>query len=1209
MEPVGLAVGAAGLAGLFSSCLDAVERFDSYKNFGRDWRSLATQFDADKHRFEEWGRAVGFENGRLSDSHHPALDDAQKLAVVRKLLDSIQDFCSDAEDFLYQQYTQSDDGLAKSGLVSSRQIQPRHGAPMASRWRKAAWALTGKTRQTGHVQTFATLVQYLYDVVPPNNASDALSKRPTQLQDSLTAFLDDIRAFMNKVEEEMRAEIKRDLRVWLGCPSTNDLYDDSIHKRLDETCKWILERDEIRDRLSSSASTTKVLWINGPEVEIVSTNHQTPVAHFFLSSKFEGRDDPFIAPRSWVADVAFGNQAALDIVYKRRLAQHEQVATRATLVQLFREVVQTVPFCTFVLDGLDECTWLGESRDGANSVAHFLSELRQAIADTTARIMVTSRNEPEIWHRLSQFPGFNEYLISPKDVHANNVAYSRSIVNNKLSKQDKSTKSNISQRMALRCNGQFQWLKMQEEFLRKGRSRKQLERDLDSAPAGLDRLYDRNWDRIQSLRHEDRKRAFSLLRWAAFSVRPLTVFEMTGAVLVDDDCDDLALDEFPDSVDDDYVDSEILGLCGSLIEVRGSKSPVGWREVHLAHFSVKEYLLFKIPSRGTILLANERLRALNESIESTALAKLRLQYIRFPRVWDNSLAEEKDQIIVLFRNYAANSWFQHTNLNDTKDNALMDAIYAFFDGRDQTWELWRQCFDSNLDGLGPEETETIMPASPLYYASRLGLTGVVKHLLQHCNHDPNEKSNSGRSVLVYECKIGNIEVAQMLLDMGANIDVTGIGGQTALIAASMNGHLDVVKLLLNNGADISDIDDNGYTSLGVASAEGYFEVAELLLNKGASVSSEGINGWTPLYSAVFNGHIPVVKLLLDHGANVTVTDNDGWTPIGLVSYHGHPEVAELLLAHGADVTARNKYSWTPLDVASEGGHTEVVKLLLAHGADVTARNNYGWTPLTVASVRGHTEVVKLLLAHGADVTAVDYIGRTPLHSALRKGHLEVTKLLLAHGIDLEAADSQGWTPLHTTSTNGNVELANFFLERCPGHIKIKDQIGRTCLFLAAMRGRSEIVRLLLSQKASTDIKDLYNATPLIAASRHGHESVVELLLQAENVDLGHKDDFGLTALSWARKSGNARTLQLLLEGSDGEEVQINSEDTVTRKGVVSFHENNAWCDICTFYVPGGKVYYFCEVCPGGDFCICLECYAAGLKCLDSSHNWSLEDMD
>ncbi|KAK1579336.1 prion-inhibition and propagation-domain-containing protein, partial [Colletotrichum navitas] len=644
-----------GLAGLFSSCLEAVQRFDSYKNFGRDSRSLATQFDADKHRFEQWGRAVGFENGRLSDSHHPALDDAQKLTVVRKLLDSIQDFCSDAADALYQQYTQPDDGLAKSGSISPRQIQPRYGAPMASRWRKAAWALTGKTKQTGHVQTFATLVQYLYDVVPPDDRSDALSKRSTQSQDSLTAFLDDIRAFMDKLEEEMRAEIKRDLRVWLGCPSTNDLYDDSIHKRLDGTCEWILERDEIRDWLSSSASAiaSNVLWINGPAgfgktvlcarmVEILSTNLQTPVAHFFLSSKYEGRDDPFMALRSWVADVAFGDQAALDVVYKRRLAQHEQVATRATLVQLFREVVQTVPCCTFVLDGLDECTWLGESRDGANSVAHFLSELRQAIADTTARIMVTSRNEPEIWHGLSQFPGFNEYIISPEDVHADNIAYSRSIVDNKLSKQDESTRLSISQRMALRCNGQFQWLKMQEEFLRRGRSRKQLERDIDAAPAGLDRLYDRNWDRIQSLRHEDRTRAFSLLRWAAFSVRPLTVFEITGAVLVNEDCDDLPLDEFPDSVDDDYVDSEILGLCGSLIEVQGSQSPAGWRKVHLTHFSVKEYLLFKIPSRGTVLIANEKLRAVNESIESTALAKLCLQYIRFPRVWDSSLAEEKD---------------------------------------------------------------------------------------------------------------------------------------------------------------------------------------------------------------------------------------------------------------------------------------------------------------------------------------------------------------------------------------------------------------------------------------------------------------------------------------------------------------------------------------------------------------------------------------
>ncbi|KAK2027923.1 hypothetical protein LX32DRAFT_640428 [Colletotrichum zoysiae] len=213
MEAVGLAVGVVGLAGLFSTCLEAVQKFNSYKNFGRDSRFLASQFDADKHRFEEWGRAVGFKDGRLSDSHHPALDDVQKLEVVYGLLGSIQVFCSSADDVLYQQYTQPDDEFAKGGSISARQFQPRRGAPTASRWRKATWALAGKTRQVGHVQTFAILVQYLYDLVPPNDASNALSKPPTQSQDSLIAFLDEIRAFMDKAEEEMQAEIKRDLRV------------------------------------------------------------------------------------------------------------------------------------------------------------------------------------------------------------------------------------------------------------------------------------------------------------------------------------------------------------------------------------------------------------------------------------------------------------------------------------------------------------------------------------------------------------------------------------------------------------------------------------------------------------------------------------------------------------------------------------------------------------------------------------------------------------------------------------------------------------------------------------------------------------------------------------------------------------------------------------------------------------------------------------
>ncbi|KAL4862582.1 hypothetical protein BDV12DRAFT_178610 [Aspergillus spectabilis] len=61
MEPVGLAVGIVGLIGLFNTCLDLLDKFDSWRDCGSDLRSLAAQFQAHKLRFENWGHAVGFE--------------------------------------------------------------------------------------------------------------------------------------------------------------------------------------------------------------------------------------------------------------------------------------------------------------------------------------------------------------------------------------------------------------------------------------------------------------------------------------------------------------------------------------------------------------------------------------------------------------------------------------------------------------------------------------------------------------------------------------------------------------------------------------------------------------------------------------------------------------------------------------------------------------------------------------------------------------------------------------------------------------------------------------------------------------------------------------------------------------------------------------------------------------------------------------------
>ncbi|ORY68350.1 uncharacterized protein BCR38DRAFT_301319, partial [Pseudomassariella vexata] len=91
MEPAGLAIGIAGLAGIFSGCLDVVERVDTYRDFSVDSRAIISQFDADILMFKQWGKAVSFDGTTLSDNHYEKLDDAETLSAVRKIFAIIQD--------------------------------------------------------------------------------------------------------------------------------------------------------------------------------------------------------------------------------------------------------------------------------------------------------------------------------------------------------------------------------------------------------------------------------------------------------------------------------------------------------------------------------------------------------------------------------------------------------------------------------------------------------------------------------------------------------------------------------------------------------------------------------------------------------------------------------------------------------------------------------------------------------------------------------------------------------------------------------------------------------------------------------------------------------------------------------------------------------------------------------------------------------------
>jgi ankyrin repeat protein len=279
------------------------------------------------------------------------------------------------------------------------------------------------------------------------------------------------------------------------------------------------------------------------------------------------------------------------------------------------------------------------------------------------------------------------------------------------------------------------------------------------------------------------------------------------------------------------------------------------------------------------------------------------------------------------------------------------------------------------------------------------------------------------------------------------------------------------------------------------------------LAKGADVNARGPRGATPLVYAAAYGSREAVKLLLDAGADVNAKNDFDAT--ALIFGANDPEKARLLVAKGADVNARSKMGRTPLMIAAScDGCGEAVRLLLAKGADAKARDAEGATALQAAADSNHLDAMRQLIANGADVRAADGFGYTPLISAAAECNLDAIRLLLQKGAAVNAANTDA----------NNVKFGKIAL------------IGLTPLMVAAPYCRADVVGTLLEAEADVNARDIRKMTPLMlaVASEAQDQAVLRLLLKA-GADVNAKSGTGETALDWAKKFGDQRTVAALID--------------------------------------------------------------------------------
>jgi ankyrin repeat protein len=181
--------------------------------------------------------------------------------------------------------------------------------------------------------------------------------------------------------------------------------------------------------------------------------------------------------------------------------------------------------------------------------------------------------------------------------------------------------------------------------------------------------------------------------------------------------------------------------------------------------------------------------------------------------------------------------------------------------------------------------------SPILAAAFSGHSQLAEHLAERVVGMPDGLS-------IFEAAtVGNAAVVrQRLAEDRAAIDDGGDEGFTALHLAAYFGRLEVARLLLGLGADRNAVAMNQMRV-------------------------------TPLHSAVSARHRDMTSLLLAHGASPNAVQRGGWTPLHAAAKAGDEEIVDMLLLRGADPTRKNDDGLTAIDMADQGGHGAIAKIL------------------------------------------------------------------------------------------------------------------------------------------------------------------------------------------------------------------------------------------------------------------------------------------
>lgn len=270
-------------------------------------------------------------------------------------------------------------------------------------------------------------------------------------------------------------------------------------------------------------------------------------------------------------------------------------------------------------------------------------------------------------------------------------------------------------------------------------------------------------------------------------------------------------------------------------------------------------------------------------------------------------------------------------------------------------------------------------------ASQCNLKDFLLFLLKN-GYNENQKDLIGLSPLHWAAIKGHKEIAQILIQSFADVNIRGIDNWTPLMYAINWNNNEIIQMLLNAGADV-----NVYASKKINENDDFLP--------------------TPLLLSIGRRNNYYTKLLITSGAKIN-PNNDSALRLA-IKYKNSKDIIESIIDRKKNLLSIVPDDYTDLIISAYKNNLEEIKKIKSQGIDLSSKNIDGITPLMFAAANNSLEVIDFLIDSNVNVNVLSERDKySALHYATYFNSIEAVDKLLKAGIDQELKNNAGW-PAYT----------------------------------------------------------------------------------------------------------------------------------------------------------------------------------------------------